>query len=452
MPYAWQVRRSELDELLFRNAAEEGRAYPRRLPRPQGRVRRRRRHGRDRAGAAASADPAGRASWSTPPAATRCWRTSSAASEKNPRHNSSALYGHFQRRQAPAEGRLEGNITIFWFDHGWFWQIPLADGVDQHRRGLLAVLPEVAHQAAARVLPRHDRALPGAGRAARRRRARLRGPRHRQLLLQQPRHRAASATCCSATPMPSSTRCSPRACILAMQSAFAGAEVVETTLDRPRRGGGRAAPLRPQDAARAARVLVVHLPRHEPDDARVLHGAAEPVPGQGGADLAARRRHLRQDADLALDPRPQGALLPGLARPSRAQPARSGSGAVSTSETPRCRRREVALAGAPAALATAVLLRLGPRRDRRQADELPLPGPSIEGPVYKPATGGASGPHGEAALGAGPRRRRRALSRLSRLRPVATSSSCRFLTSPTGAAPARRQRRRARDPVRRPAG
>ena len=49
MPYAWQVRRSELDELLFRNAASEGRAGPRRLPRAQGRVRRRGRHGRGRA-------------------------------------------------------------------------------------------------------------------------------------------------------------------------------------------------------------------------------------------------------------------------------------------------------------------------------------------------------------------------------------------------------------------
>ncbi|RZI91845.1 MAG: hydroxylase, partial [Variovorax sp.] len=25
-------------------------------------------------------------------------------------------------------GRYEGNITLFWFDHGWFWYIPLRDG------------------------------------------------------------------------------------------------------------------------------------------------------------------------------------------------------------------------------------------------------------------------------------------------------------------------------------
>ena len=52
------------------------------------------------------------------------------------------------RRASACEGRLEGNITIFWFEHGWFWFIPLADGTHQRRRGVLAVLPEVARQAA----------------------------------------------------------------------------------------------------------------------------------------------------------------------------------------------------------------------------------------------------------------------------------------------------------------
>jgi flavin-dependent dehydrogenase len=47
---------------------------------------------------------------------------------RNPRHNSSALYAHFTG-VARHPGRDEGNITIFWFDHGWFWLIPLADGV-----------------------------------------------------------------------------------------------------------------------------------------------------------------------------------------------------------------------------------------------------------------------------------------------------------------------------------
>ena len=47
--------------------------------------------------------------------------------QKNRRHNSAAVYGHFTGAQRLA-GRAEGNISIFWFDHGWFWFIPLADG------------------------------------------------------------------------------------------------------------------------------------------------------------------------------------------------------------------------------------------------------------------------------------------------------------------------------------
>jgi flavin-dependent dehydrogenase len=46
---------------------------------------------------------------------------------RNKKHNSAALYAHFRGAQREC-GRREGNITIFWFEHGWFWFIPLADG------------------------------------------------------------------------------------------------------------------------------------------------------------------------------------------------------------------------------------------------------------------------------------------------------------------------------------
>jgi flavin-dependent dehydrogenase len=46
---------------------------------------------------------------------------------RSKRHNSAALFAHFRgARRLP--GRQEGNISIFWFRHGWFWFIPLADG------------------------------------------------------------------------------------------------------------------------------------------------------------------------------------------------------------------------------------------------------------------------------------------------------------------------------------
>ncbi len=45
----------------------------------------------------------------------------------NLRHNTAAIFGHFTNARRLA-GKAEGHISIFWFDHGWFWFIPLADG------------------------------------------------------------------------------------------------------------------------------------------------------------------------------------------------------------------------------------------------------------------------------------------------------------------------------------
>ncbi len=126
MPYAWQVRRSELDELLFRNAAARGaRTLEGHRVREvvftssgvdvdveQGDGARRRWH------AKYLVDASGRDTLLANQ--FRC-------KKKNPRHNSSALYGHFTNATR-LPGKLEGNITIFWFEHGWFWFIPLADG------------------------------------------------------------------------------------------------------------------------------------------------------------------------------------------------------------------------------------------------------------------------------------------------------------------------------------
>ena len=126
MPYAWQVRRSDLDEILFRNAAASGaRAV-------EGcRVREVR---FDAGGATVNTtlddgaarryrarfviDASGRDTFLA---------NKLKAKQKNPKHNSSALFGHFTGAER-LPGKLEGNITIFWFAHGWFWYIPLADG------------------------------------------------------------------------------------------------------------------------------------------------------------------------------------------------------------------------------------------------------------------------------------------------------------------------------------
>jgi len=46
---------------------------------------------------------------------------------RNPKHASAALFGHFSGAKR-YEGKDEGNISIYWFDFGWFWFIPLKDG------------------------------------------------------------------------------------------------------------------------------------------------------------------------------------------------------------------------------------------------------------------------------------------------------------------------------------
>ena len=114
--------------------------------------------------------------------------------EKNKRHNSSALYGHFTGAER-LPGKLEGNITIFWFEHGWFWFIPLADGTTSIGAVCWPHYLKTRAEAAGRVLPRHDRDVPGARGAARRRGAGRRSRlRHRQLLVRERAGAAASAT------------------------------------------------------------------------------------------------------------------------------------------------------------------------------------------------------------------------------------------------------------------
>jgi len=47
---------------------------------------------------------------------------------KNAEHQSAAIFGHF-RGAEHRPGEDAGNISIYRFDHGWMWMIPLPDGV-----------------------------------------------------------------------------------------------------------------------------------------------------------------------------------------------------------------------------------------------------------------------------------------------------------------------------------
>jgi len=124
--YAYQVRRSEFDQILFRNAVRKG---ARALEgcrvtavefTPEG------------AAVTARLEDGAEQRWHTRFVVDASGRDTFLASKmgikrRNRKHNSAAIYGHFTgAKRLP--GKAEGNLTVFWFDHGWFWFIPLADG------------------------------------------------------------------------------------------------------------------------------------------------------------------------------------------------------------------------------------------------------------------------------------------------------------------------------------
>jgi flavin-dependent dehydrogenase len=47
---------------------------------------------------------------------------------KNSQHQSAAIFGHYRGAERRA-GKDAGNISIYGFEHGWMWMIPLPDGV-----------------------------------------------------------------------------------------------------------------------------------------------------------------------------------------------------------------------------------------------------------------------------------------------------------------------------------
>ena len=127
LPSSFQVRRSEFDHILIRNAAARGarviegwRVTELDLDHADGvEVTAKDEAGQERRWRARFlVDASGR---------DTLVANKLGLKDRNRRHASAAVYGHFTgaRRQ---EGRAEGNISIFWFDHGWIWFIPLSDG------------------------------------------------------------------------------------------------------------------------------------------------------------------------------------------------------------------------------------------------------------------------------------------------------------------------------------
>jgi flavin-dependent dehydrogenase len=133
MPYSYQVRRSQFDEILIRNAARAGAQVIEGCrvrtvefqPGPGGagvaaiRIEARHQDGRAQHWRARYlVDASGRDTFLA---------NSIGVKRRNPKHNSAAIFGHFSGAERHA-GERAGHISIYWFDHGWFWFIPLHDG------------------------------------------------------------------------------------------------------------------------------------------------------------------------------------------------------------------------------------------------------------------------------------------------------------------------------------
>jgi len=126
-PFAYEVRRSEFDEILFRNCQQKGVTAFEGMTvtdtELEGSVKKI--QARDDQGelhefsARYLIDASGR---------DTVLAQQLNSKQKNPKHKMAAIYGHFNNVERRS-GKDAGNISIYWFQHGWVWLIPLKDGM-----------------------------------------------------------------------------------------------------------------------------------------------------------------------------------------------------------------------------------------------------------------------------------------------------------------------------------
>lgn len=126
-PTAFQVRRAEFDEVLLRNAQRSGVSVHEGVRATaveflsDGRIEV---SARDNSSTAHRwkarflVDASGRDTFLANRFGTKI---------RNRHHESAALFAHFDN-VVRREGEEEGNISMYWFQHGWFWVIPLRAG------------------------------------------------------------------------------------------------------------------------------------------------------------------------------------------------------------------------------------------------------------------------------------------------------------------------------------
>jgi flavin-dependent dehydrogenase len=127
LPMAYQVRRSEFDEILVRRASAQGADVVEGC-----RARDVEFLDHERIRVHAEHDDGRTQSWEAAQLIDASGRDTFLGNRlkikrRNEKHNSAAMYAHFTGARRNC-GRQEGNISIYWFDHGWLWFIPLADG------------------------------------------------------------------------------------------------------------------------------------------------------------------------------------------------------------------------------------------------------------------------------------------------------------------------------------
>jgi flavin-dependent dehydrogenase len=129
LDHAYQVRRSEFDEILFRNAAKSGADA-----REQVRVREVSLGDDGSPPSVTATDAAGDELTFKPKFIVDATGRDTflgnrlKSKRRNPDHASAAIFGHFRNARRD-EGEAGGNIIITWFEHGWYWFIPLKDGI-----------------------------------------------------------------------------------------------------------------------------------------------------------------------------------------------------------------------------------------------------------------------------------------------------------------------------------
>lgn len=127
-PYAFQVRRSEFDHILLRNARGKGVKVH---------------EGLTVNTVSPPHHPISHVTATDAQGTNRQWHprfvvdatgrdallaTQWGVKERNPHHKTAAIFGHFEGVHRH-EGIDEGNISIFWFEQGWIWMIPFKDGI-----------------------------------------------------------------------------------------------------------------------------------------------------------------------------------------------------------------------------------------------------------------------------------------------------------------------------------